>query len=239
MNADRLFAPGAELPLKGGRTTAGVVRVGDTVRRPLKANAPFVHELLRHLEARGFNGAPRFLGTDSKGRETLYFLPGYVPAELGYFSDAQLMAAARLMREFHDATANCSLRDGHEVVCHGDACPCNCVFVNDVPTAFIDFDNAHAGSRLEDVGYAAWFWIDIGNDDLSVEMQGQRLANFFECYGLDAGEAINSIVHAQVTLAQRTDSAGVREWADNCRTWTESNRDELSRAIAKRMSQCA
>src|SRR5262245_16638835 len=107
---DQSFGSRAELPLEGGRTTAGVVRIGDTVRRPLKANAPFVHELLRHLEARGFSGAPRFLGTDSEGRETLSFLPGDVPPELGHFSDAQLMAAARLLRQLHDATLDCSLR---------------------------------------------------------------------------------------------------------------------------------
>src|SRR5512139_786480 len=102
-----------EIALAGGRTTEGDVRVGDTVRRPTKARAPFVHALLRHLEARGFSGAPRFLGTDSEGRDTLSFLPGDVPAELGHFSDAQLMAAARLLRQLHDATADCSLRDRH------------------------------------------------------------------------------------------------------------------------------
>jgi hypothetical protein len=54
-----------ESPLRGGRSTAGVVRNGDTVRRPVRARAPFEHELLRHLETRGFSGAPRFLGVDS------------------------------------------------------------------------------------------------------------------------------------------------------------------------------
>ena len=37
-----------EVALIGGRATEGVVRIGDTVRRPIKARAPFVHELLRH-----------------------------------------------------------------------------------------------------------------------------------------------------------------------------------------------
>ena len=81
--------------------------------------------------------------------------------------------------ELHDATLDCPLRNTHEIVCHGDASPCNCVFVDGMPTAFIDFDDAHAGSRLDDLGYAAWLWIDIGNDDLSVDHQGQRMADFF------------------------------------------------------------
>ncbi|MGW4802358.1 hypothetical protein ACWEPC_59100, partial [Nonomuraea sp. NPDC004297] len=49
--------------LVGGDVTEGVVRVGDTVRRPVGFNAPLVHALLRHLEEVSFAGAPRLLGT--------------------------------------------------------------------------------------------------------------------------------------------------------------------------------
>jgi hypothetical protein len=42
-----------EEPLEGGRQTVGVVRVGDTVRRPLQPNSERVHAVLRHLEAVG------------------------------------------------------------------------------------------------------------------------------------------------------------------------------------------
>ena len=174
---------GQETPLRGGRTTAGVVRVGDTVRRPITGGSSFTHELLQHLERRGFRGAPRFLGIDDAGREMLSYLPGSVPSELGHFADAQLTAAARLLRRLHDATQDCPLRGGYEVLCHGDASPCNCVFVEGEPRAFIDFDDAHPGSRLEDLGYAAWLWVDIGNDELSPDRQGQRVADFFASYG--------------------------------------------------------
>jgi len=220
-----------EVALTGGRTTTGVVRIGDTVHRPIGARAAFTHELLRHLGAREFVGAPRFLGVDSLGREVLSFLPGDVPSELGGFSDAQLVAAARLLRKLHDATLDCSLRAQHEIVCHGDASPCNCVFVDGMPAAFIDFDNTHAGSRLDDIGYAAWLWIDIGNDDLSVDRQGQRVADFFLAYGLEADGAIAAIIAAQRALAARTDSADVRAWSDDCRKWVERNRGKLSIAI--------
>lgn len=223
-----------EIPLTGGRTTADVVRVGDTVRRPIKGRAAFAHELLRHLEKREFTGAPRFLGTDSAGREILWFVPGSVPAELGYFSDAQLSSAARLLRRFHDATVDFPLRNGFEVVCHGDTSPCNCVFCDGVPKAFIDFDDAHPGTRLEDVGYAAWLWIDIGNRELSVELQGRRMADFLMHYGLSADEAVSAITAAQLALSKRTNVTGVREWSNSCRAWVELNRVELSAAIAAR-----
>jgi Ser/Thr protein kinase RdoA (MazF antagonist) len=218
--------------LTGGRTTTGVVRVGDTVRRPVSERAGFVHDLLRHLESRRFGGAPRFLGLDASGRETLSFLPGHVPSELGAFSDRQLAAAARLLRALHDATLDSELRGDSEVVCHGDASPCNCVFVDDLPSAFIDFDAAHSGSRLDDVGYAAWLWIDLGNDDLSPEFQGCRIADFFREYGRDSDNAVESIVAAQCTLALRAESPGVREWADGCHAWVERHRDALASAVA-------
>ena len=80
-----------EIPLLGGRTTVGVVRVGNTVRRPVKATGAFTQELLRHLDNQAFSGAPKLLGIDSMGREILTYIPGSVPAELGYFSDDQLV----------------------------------------------------------------------------------------------------------------------------------------------------
>ena len=42
------------LPLTGGRMTPGVVRVGETVRRPV---SPFAVLLLSHLASAGFDGA--------------------------------------------------------------------------------------------------------------------------------------------------------------------------------------
>jgi hypothetical protein len=58
--------------------TAGVVRVGDTVRRPAGPWTPAVHALLDHLHQVGFEGAPRALGVDERGREILTFVPGVV-----------------------------------------------------------------------------------------------------------------------------------------------------------------
>ena len=59
----------SEIRLGGGRVTPGVVRVGDTVRRPAKGNTPFVRILLAELAERGFDAAPRYLGRDEQGRE--------------------------------------------------------------------------------------------------------------------------------------------------------------------------
>ena len=57
-----------ETVLAGGDLNL-VVRVGDSVRRPLGSWSSAVHALLRHFELVGFDGAPRFLGIDDQGRE--------------------------------------------------------------------------------------------------------------------------------------------------------------------------
>lgn len=219
----------AEFELTGGRTVRRVVRVGDTVRRLLSPGSAFVHALLDHLEAKAFQGAPRFLGLDDERREVLTFLPGEVPHELGSFSDAQVIAAARLLRSLHDATVDCTLRGGSEIVCHGDPSPCNCIFVDGVPRGFIDFDAAHPGSRAEDVGYAAWLWLDIGNEELAPEDQGRRLATFISAYDrLADWDPLDLVVMAQDSLSARPKGpAGTREWAQACRAWTRTHRQRM------------
>ena len=65
-----------EVPLTGGRVLRGVVRIGRTVRRPMPADPGYVHGLLAYLERCGFEGAPRFLGVDSRGREIVSYIEG-------------------------------------------------------------------------------------------------------------------------------------------------------------------
>jgi hypothetical protein len=55
-----------ELP--GGNINSQVVRIGNTVRRSTTPTSPTVHQLLLHLEKKGFAGSPRFLGLDEQKR---------------------------------------------------------------------------------------------------------------------------------------------------------------------------
>jgi hypothetical protein len=48
-----------EVPLGGGRSADGVVRVGDTVRRPPAHSTQLMRDVLVHLDAAGFDAAPR------------------------------------------------------------------------------------------------------------------------------------------------------------------------------------
>src|SRR5947208_2988840 len=97
-----------EEALSGGNVSGTVVRIGQTVRRPTGPWTPAVHEFLRHLERRGFDGCPRVLGIDEQGREILEFIAGDVPWPEGHYahlgSDEAMGRAGRLLRRFHDAS---------------------------------------------------------------------------------------------------------------------------------------
>jgi Ser/Thr protein kinase RdoA (MazF antagonist) len=220
----------AEVPLAGGRVTA-VVRVGNTVRRPPRVNAEFVHALLDHLATGGFDGAPRFLGTDQQGRDVLSYLEGEVPAGLELHDDVVLFAAGRLIRRFHDATIGLLARGieaSLEIICHNDLSPCNFVFRIGIPVALIDFDTAAPGTRRMDLGYAAWTWLDLGNPEIAPAEQRRRLELFVEAYGVSFNAATikEAILARQQMLAAEGEFTGrmeIAEWARQSRMWTLQN----------------
>jgi hypothetical protein len=58
--------------LTGDGVTQGIVRIGDTVRRPLRPFSLTVQAYLAHLRDAGSTAAPLPLGVDEQGREVLY-----------------------------------------------------------------------------------------------------------------------------------------------------------------------
>lgn len=184
-----------ELPLGGGRTTEGVVRVGDTVRRPPTFATQLMRDLLVHLEQIGFDAAPRWLGHDDRGRDVLSFIEGDTFSDCGaiVWTDEQLAASARLLRRYHDAVAGSALAGSAEVVCHGDYGPWNLIWRDGLPCCLIDFDTTRPGGRVEDLGYALWKHLNLGLVDLSAEEQSRRARIFVEAYGMevDIAEAID------------------------------------------------
>jgi Ser/Thr protein kinase RdoA (MazF antagonist) len=222
-----------EIHLHGGRTTPEVVRVGDTVRRPPTPNSDFVARLLVHLAATGFDAAPRHLGSDAQGRDVFSYLDGDVPAELGHHDDRTLAQSARLIRRYHDATAPlldspAARAAGMEVVCHNDLSPCNFVFGSDGPKALIDFDVAAPGTRLFDLAYAAWLWLDLGSECADASEQRRRLSLFVAAYGASVGpaEIAQAItVRQRIIIAQgeRIGDRAMSTWAQTSLAWAEAN----------------
>lgn len=180
-----------EEPLLGGWTNEGVVRVGDTVRRPPRFATQLMRDVLVHLERAGFEPAPRWLGFDDRGRDILGFIEGETFSDCRgiVWRDEQLAASARLLRRYHDAVAGSDLADGGEVVCHGDFGPWNLIWRDGLPFAVIDFDNAHPGGRDEDLGYALRAHLNLGLVDLDAVEQSRRGRLYLDAYGSDASVA--------------------------------------------------
>lgn len=226
-----------EVPLTGGRTTVGVVRVGNTVRRLGAANSDLVERLLGYLAERGFDGAPAPLGRDDLGRDVVAYIEGDVPAELELHEDATPRSAAGLIRRFHDLGAQfvaAQQADAVEVVCHNDLSPCNFVFRRGVPIAIIDFAAAAPGTRFADRSYAGWMWLDVGSPDIAPAEQARRLRVFLDAYGeRDASPVVAAMLMRQKQLADdaapRNDVA-MAQWAGDCLAWTRDNESILRSA---------
>jgi Phosphotransferase enzyme family len=175
-----------EIPLLGGDVTEGVVRVGDTVRRPVQANSPLVHSLLTHLEKQGFDGAPRFLGIDNRGREVLTYIDGEVagrPRPEWIADEDRLRSVARLVRRYDAAAATfvpgpeaqpaAGLPDPPgtppappyppELIGHVDITPENVVFQDGKAKALIDFDLAKWATRADEIFNMMMWWAPLGD----------------------------------------------------------------------------
>jgi Putative homoserine kinase type II (protein kinase fold) len=244
-----------EVLLGGGEVAGEVVRVGDTVRRPVRASTPAVHALLAHLEAAGFDGAPRALGVDDQGRQVLSYVPGTAasrPLPEYAVSEETLVALARLLRRFHDAAAGFvpppgavwedgSGDDGEpEIIGHCDVTPENVVFRDGLPVALIDFDLARPVTRLFDVVTTLRHWAPIADPVDADPRQrhldvGRRLRLFCDAYGLPARDRRRVVEVARLRFgrsyaAMRARAA--REGGGWARMWASGAGDRIRRAAA-------
>lgn len=191
--------------LHGGNQAVGVVRVGDTVRRPSQPWSPAIRVLLEHLHAAAPDIAPAPLGTDDRGRDVLSFVAGdigHYPLDAAMRSDESLAEAGHLLRRYHDATIALVSRTDlpwqyadpdparHEVICHSDIAPYNTVYRDGRPVALIDFDHAGPGPRLRDVAYAAYRFVPLASDRSCRDFgwntspdRIDRLRRFLDAYG--------------------------------------------------------
>lgn len=229
-----------EIPLAGGRITQGVVRVGDTVRRPVGPHSPFVHGLLRHLEAAGCDVGPRLLGVDAKGRAILTFQRGDVCADFlaRDWSAGQVTAAARLSRRLHDATAGTPVADGRETVCHNDFSPLNVTFVGGLPAAAFDFDRAAPGARVRDLAYAAWLWLLGADIARPLDHRLALVRAFLDAYGAKGadrrgfGRRVAARVEAERDMHDRAGRVtGPGSWLHLEIDWLNEHADAIGRYV--------
>ena len=229
-------------PLPGATANRGlVVRVGDTVRRPIAPCWPATHALLAHLSAVGFDGAPRFLAASS-GTEILTYMHGQaaVPPLAGkVLADAALVSVADLLRRYHRAVASfdpagyrwprpipATFRTG--LVSHNDVHPANLVFRGGRAVALIDFDWAGPGSAVWDFAAAARYWAPLQPDrDIADDRQGRALKRFrifLDASGLSragrrkVAEALVANHDWTYAIVTEAAAAGHQGFADHWRT---------------------
>ncbi|MDQ0208677.1 phosphotransferase [Alkalicoccobacillus murimartini] len=200
---------GKEEWLDGGNMS-NVYRSGETVRRDLKTDSKRVHLLLKHLERKGFDYAPKFIGIDENNREIVTFIEGEAgnyPLKEYMWSNESLKEIAKMLRHYHDSVSDFPLLNEwkpmegtpgeKEVVCHNDFAMYNIIFNKQHPVGIIDFDVAAPGPRLWDIAYTLYTCVPLSR--LSYTEKGEivyyeqssdstirkeRITLFFEAYGM-------------------------------------------------------
>ena len=231
-----------ETPLTGGNVSAGVVRAGDTVRRPTGPWTPAVHALLTHLHAVGYHAAPRPLGIDERGREVLTFAPGATlwPDRMGLLDPADRLGhLARLIRDYHDAVADFTPPpdadwrpiipvENPDIIAHHDLAPWNLVV--DEPTdtwTIIDWDGAGPGTRLWDLAYAARGFVQLTANPAyrhPDRLAAARLRTFVDAYRLDEPDRralvplLTTRTRAMHDFLRDQAALGAEPWATHWRT---------------------
>ena len=203
-----------------------VVRVGQTVRRPLHPWSATIHELLRHLADVGFPYSPRVLGLDEQGREVLSFIAGDSgPAGWGrVVDDAGLVAMARLLRDYHQAVqgfrpsedavwaGRSGVPGAGEVVCHGDFGPWNLVWQGTRPVGILDWDYAWPQPKIHDIAYALEYVAPFRDDQECRRFlrypappdRRRRLERFAEAYGLTSTDGlVDAVIDQQQLVLDR------------------------------------
>lgn len=247
-----------EVPLVGGDVSVGIVRVGATVRRPHQPASAAVAAYLRHLEQRGFDGAPRHLGTDERGRDVLTWVEGRTatsPPERWATSEVLLASVGRLLRGLHDASADFvpppnavwhrdALRldppvpePPPDLVSHLDMTPQNVVVRGDEAVALIDFDLAGPTTRRADLLMAALHWVPFAPaEDVPPDWAGldapRRLRVLVDGYGLEPRLRTDlvDVAVARVALSYRRMEASAEQLGGGwARMWEAGMGERLER----------
>jgi len=249
-------------PLIADGVTPGIVRVGNTVRRPVRPFTATVQAYLAHLHHSGFTAAPFPLGVDGRGREVLTYVPGEVPREplpAAAASEDVLVALARLIRRLHEAAGSWvppadatwgglpgtsaidrePVEGEPELVGHRDYCPGNVVFRDGLPAALIDFDLARPTTRLYEVANALYWWVPLldprDRAPAFTDLDAaHRVAVFVDAYGMTRRRREELVPLATRMIHRFHERARAAADSDSVflRLWEEGVKDRMPRAEA-------
>lgn len=184
----------------------GVVRIGDTVRKPWLPTTERTVDYMAALRDRGVD-LPEAHGRDDQGRLILEFVPGRLALDEVPLDVDVIRAVGTLVRSIHDASAGLAVPEDWDVLlpardpdllCHNDLATWNLILDGD-RLVFIDWDGAGPSTRLWDLAYAA---ISFGHlfPGTDARAAATRLAEFVDGYGAD--DELRAALPA--TMVQRT-----------------------------------
>lgn len=236
-----------ETPLTGGNAAVGVVRVGDTVRKPWLPTTPRVHALLSALRDAGLD-VPEPRGRDERGRQVLEHVPGPVALGGPPLTAAGLRRVGALVRRLHDAAAALDPEadldpwpvllpppdddDGARLPCHHDLAPWNLVVGR--RWVFIDWDGAGPSTRSWDLAYAAQTFA-LDDPDLAPGVSAERLAALVD--GYDPGPTLRAalttaLVRRPAAMRDHLAAAAASGWEPWARMHREGHGEHWARVSA-------
>lgn len=216
---------GAEVPLQvwgSGVQPSKARRRDDVVLREAGPWSATVLALLRHLEAAGFAGAPRVVGSGfaADGREMLSYIPGASPQPYAWSEDA-VAGVGALLRELHTAASTfvpppgaCwkpwfgrDLPGSQPVISHCDTGPWNIIARAGRPVGLVDFEFAGPVDAVWELAQAAWLNAQLHDDDVAERLglpdlgsRARQLRLILDGYGLPAHER-RDFVDKMITFA--------------------------------------
>lgn len=205
--------------LGSGSQVSKASRAADIVYRDPGPWSRSVQAFLRHLEAAGFAGAPRVVGSGfaPDGREMLTYVEGSSPHPHAWAADV-VADIGRLLRELHAAAATFvpapdaiwrpwfgrDLGGSQPVFGHCDTGPWNIIARGGRPVALIDFEFAGPVDAMWELAQAAWLNAQLHDDDVARQCglpdaaaRARQLKLILDGYGLarrERGDFVDKMI---------------------------------------------
>jgi hypothetical protein len=157
-------------------------RHGPTVAHPAQPWTANVHAFLRHLEAEGFEAAPRVIGSgfDGAGNEVLTWLDGTILAEEVWPEpERSLHELGALLGRLHEISRSFTPPDGpwmpwslrssaaDAVISHGNIAPWHVVFDGGRPAGLVGWEYTGPVDSVDEVAVTAWCCAQLFDDDVA------------------------------------------------------------------------
>lgn len=160
-----------------------------------------MHAFLRHLEAAGFQAAPRVVGSgfDGAGNELLTWIDGTIFAEAVWpHPEAALHEVGAMLRRLHAVSRSFTpppnaqwmpwslhTRSAGAVISHGNIAPWHVVFHHERPVGLIGWELSGPVAPVDEVAVTAWYCAQLFDDDVAEHIglpPAATRAEWFRCF---------------------------------------------------------